>query len=73
MELLQDVVNPTSQDHDTVPASEKAKAELARYVGEHSSELDPLVWWKGDSSRYPVLTQLVQRYLGILATSVPSD
>lgn len=38
MNLLEDVVKPTSQEWDTVPASEKAKAELAWYSGEHSSE-----------------------------------
>ena len=33
----------------------------------------PLEWWKHNGSRYPRLSLLALKYLGIPATSVPSD
>ena len=33
----------------------------------------PLVWWKNNAIRYPVLSKLALKYLAIPATSVPSE
>ena len=73
MELLEDVVNPTRQDEDTTSFGEKAKSELARYIGEPVTDKNPLLWWKENTSRYPALIHLVRKYLCIPATSVPSE
>ena len=34
---------------------------------------DPLFWWRGNASRFPHLAVLAQKYLGIPATSTPSE
>ncbi|POM71606.1 LOW QUALITY PROTEIN: Hypothetical protein PHPALM_11799 [Phytophthora palmivora] len=34
---------------------------------------DPLVWWEGKEMRYPILASLVRKWLGCIATSVPSE
>ena len=73
LELLNDVVNPTQESHETVSAPQKAKAELSRYVGEESTGKNPLLWWSENTLRYPKLHQLVHRYLCIPATLVPSE
>ena len=74
MKLLDDVINPTPQNQqDSVPACEKARTELARYIGEDSTEKNPLEWWKENSSKYPTLNKLALKYLCIPATSVPSE
>lgn len=73
MDLLDDVVNPTSQDQDTMPAGEKAKTELSCYIGEDSTGKNPLEWWRENGSEYPTLSQLVVRYFCIPAASVPSE
>ena len=72
MELLEDVVNPTL-DQDTTSVGEKAKAELARYIGEVITDKNPLLWRKESSVCYPTLIHLVCKYLCIPATSVPSE
>ena len=52
---------------------EKAKAELARYIGEAITDKNLLLWWKENSARYPTLIHLVHKYLCIPATSFPSE
>ena len=43
MKLSGDVINPTPQNQqDSVPACEKARTELAWYIGEDSTEKNPL-------------------------------
>ena len=34
---------------------------------------NPLFWWRGNASRFPHLAVLAQKYLGIPATSTPSE
>ncbi|CAG8498676.1 16909_t:CDS:2 [Racocetra fulgida] len=38
-----------------------------------SNDFDPLLWWKQQQSRFPNLSKLAQKYLGVPATSAPSE
>lgn len=40
---------------------------------EDDGEDEPLVWWKRRSISFPILAQLARKWLGCVATSVPSE
>ena len=50
-------------------------AELSRYKTEPVLELkgEPLKWWNKHEHSYPNLSCMAQKYLGVVATSVPSE
>ena len=50
-------------------------AELSRYKSEPILELKgkPLNWWKNHQHSYPNLLCMARRYLGVVATSFPSE
>ncbi len=54
---------------------EKARRELERYNEEDiaATTTNPLEWWKCRSGIYPMLSNLMQHYLCIPGTSVPSE
>lgn len=49
--------------------------EFDQYMAEpiRSVSLNPLLWWKENQSRFPVLSSLAKTFLTIPATSVPSE
>lgn len=59
----------------TAVESESPAQEVARYCSERMEgiEIKPLDWWKCNSTRFPGLAVLAQRYLSITATSVPAE
>lgn len=72
MMLGEDVVEAISSTQE-IPDS--VQGEIDRYLAEKGIDvtIDPLNWWKENGNRYPILTLMAKRYLGIPATSVPCE
>ena len=54
----------------------RVDAEIAQYKSEPSLGLkfpDVLQWWVGNRVKYPILSNVMLRYMNIPATSVPSE
>ncbi|TVU48891.1 hypothetical protein EJB05_00173, partial [Eragrostis curvula] len=55
----------------------QVSTELDRYLDENpiprSKEFDVLQWWKGNSSKYPILARIARDVLAIPASSVASE
>ena len=49
--------------------------EVLLYLQEPTPDIntDPLDWWKSNGARYPRLLNVALKYLGVPATSVPSE
>ena len=58
-----------------VSHNELVMAELTRYKSEAVLELNgkPLEWWNKCKHSFPNLSLMAQKYLGVVATSVPSE
>ena len=74
--LLGDTFSSSCSDNSvTVSFNEIVQAELCRYKSEPLLELKgkPLEWWKYHEHSYPKLSRMAKRYLGVVASSVPSE
>jgi hypothetical protein len=62
-------------EKSTVSNEEKIRREITRYTEEDVLSIGgkPLEWWGERKGTYPLLSNLVQKYLCIPATSVPSE
>lgn len=58
-----------------VPKRIRVDTEVRRYLQEETldSHSDPLVWWRSNHARYPLLSKVARKYMTICATSVPSE
>ncbi|KAL2091684.1 hypothetical protein ACEWY4_013947 [Coilia grayii] len=59
----------------TLTDDQKAEAEMAIYLQERviDREENPLIWWKNNQCRFPLMAKLAKKYLCICATSTPSE
>ncbi|XP_072062206.1 uncharacterized protein [Arachis hypogaea] len=71
-DILNIYLQSTERDSD-------AKSELDRYLKEDceprnkSAELDILGWWKGNSTRFPILARMAREVLAIPVSTVASE
>ena len=69
----------TSMEISQSTLSERIDLEIIRYRSEppvvlnYKNASTLLNWWKQNCSRYPFLVKLVDKYLSVPATSVPSE
>lgn len=53
---------------------DKIVTEMDNYQDEDTEDVtDPLKWWKVNGGKYPILSLLAEKYLGVPATSVPCE
>ena len=64
-----------SNDNENLSHEEKIDKEIKRYeeYPPVDVDLDPLMWWKDEQKKFPVLESLARKYLCICGTSVPSE
>lgn len=55
------------------PAGSKEEIDKYLEINEEGKETDPLEWWKLHEKKFPILASIARKYLGICATSVPSE
>lgn len=58
-----------------LPKRVQADAELTRYLQEEALDTsgDPLLWWRDNESRFPLMSKLAKKYMCICATSTASE
>jgi hypothetical protein len=56
------------------------KKEFERYLDDKilketllKPDYNPILWWRGSSTSFPLLSQIARKYLCIPATSTPSE
>ncbi len=75
-ELFGDIFpNEQASSSSSKSLSEVVDEEVQHYRAVQSLSVDsnPLVWWKDNQNQFPHLAKLAKSYLGIPATSVPSE
>ncbi len=76
-ELFGDIfpIEQASSSSSSKSLSEVVDEEVQHYRAVQSLSVDsnPLVWWKDNQNQFPHLAKLAKSYLGIPATSIPSE
>ena len=67
--------NEENEEMPMLSKEQMMNEELAAYVSlpRIDFEEDPLVWWKHEAKKYPMLSLIARKYLCICATSSPSE
>ena len=64
----------SDEEDEDEQLSQAVQREVLQYFGEHPlSKENPLPCWKTNAARYPTLAKLAKSFLGIPATSTPSE
>ncbi len=63
------------QTQASIPKRVQADAELTKFLQEEALDAssDPLMWWRDNHERFPLLAKLAQKYMCICATSTSSE
>ncbi|RYR53110.1 hypothetical protein Ahy_A06g028041 isoform A [Arachis hypogaea] len=76
---LNSLYNHYQGKEDESQSNQDAKSELDKYLKEDceprnkSAELDILGWWKGNSTRFPILARMAREVLAIPVSTVASE
>ena len=73
-DLLDDFFQAETPTRNTNVA-QTIQREIDMYKTQPTTPLssDPLVWWRGNAAKFPHIATVARVYLGIPATSVPSE
>ena len=55
------------------PANSSEEINKYLEMNEEGKETDPLEWWSLHKKKFPILSSIARKYLGICATSVHSE
>ncbi|RLN87369.1 hypothetical protein BBJ28_00001429 [Nothophytophthora sp. Chile5] len=67
---------PDDSDDDQTPLEQICDDEFKRYLADITTVKklkNPFQWWKENQHKYPNLSKLARKWLGTVATSVPSE
>ena len=65
--LMGEIYDVSDEEEDSI------EAEVSRYMVEPRNIIQPLIWWRANSHRFPHLSKLSRRFLCRPSTSVPSE
>jgi hypothetical protein len=68
--------SPSAEQVSTEERLSAARAEAYNYINMAKTDkptLTPLVWWPANAQLYPTISKLAKKWLGCVATSVPSE
>ena len=73
-DMLAGCEQPPSANNAIVEKREQLEFEMSHYRKDSCSVNDnPIVWWRNNARKYPLLAECAKSYLMVNATSVPSE
>jgi hypothetical protein len=73
LEQKRKVPEPESPTSPSIQAQALQEVALFFAIVQHDTKEKPLRWWKKNADRFVFLSRVARKFLGIVATSVPSE